>query len=43
MISTRTPCGTSMTTMVTVPPSTPDLVCWMALVTISEVSKVAAS
>src|SRR6266566_44630 len=43
MISTRTPCGTPMTTMVTVPPSTPDLVCWTALVTISEVSKVAAS
>jgi hypothetical protein len=35
--------GEVLTTMVTVPPSTPDLVCWTALVTISEVSKVAAS
>ena len=29
--------------MVTVPSPVPDLVCWMALVTISDVSKVAAS
>ena len=37
MTSTSTPCGTRMTTMVTVPSSTPDLVCWTALVTISDV------
>src|ERR1700678_3492488 len=42
MTSTSTPRGAPMTTMVT-EPSTPDLVCWIALVTISEVSKVAAS
>ena len=32
-----------MTTMVTVPPGAPESVCWMAFVTSSEVSKVAAS
>jgi hypothetical protein len=41
--STSTPSATSMTTIVTVPPSAPDAVCWMAFVTSSEVSKVAAS
>ena len=41
--STSTPSGTSITTIVTVPPSAPDAVCWMAFVTSSEVSKVAAS
>ena len=43
MIWTSTPRNTPITTIVTVPPSAPDLVCWMALVTISDVSKVAAS
>jgi len=32
-----------MTTTVTAPPSAPDAVCWMAFVTSSEVSKIAAS
>ena len=41
--STRTPSGTSTTTMVTLPPGAPDRVCRIALVTSSDVSKVAAS